>query len=60
MFFNVPVSVKSALLGMGLAALIMGILTPHIRGSLVVALIVASIIIILGYYVVRWAFGDSA
>ena len=51
--------VKSALLGMGIVALFMGVLLPHIRGALVIAFLAASVIIVLGYYVVRWALGDT-
>lgn len=59
MLSGIPTFVRSALLGMAVAVLLMGILVPHIRVPLVIALLVASIIIVLGYFAIRRALGDT-
>lgn len=59
MLSGIPAFVRSALLGMGLVVLLMGFLVPHIRVPLVIALLAAGIIIVLGYFAVRRAIGDT-
>lgn len=51
--YGIPLFVKSALLGMAVVALLMGLMVPPLRMALVVALMAASILIVVGYYAVR-------
>ena len=56
-FSGIPLFLKSALFGMAVATLLMGLMVPPLRMSLVVSLMVASILIVVGYYTVRRVLG---
>lgn len=52
-----PTFVRSALLGMGVATLLMGVMFPSLTYALLISLLISGMIVVAGYYVVRRLLG---
>ena len=53
---HTPTFVRSALLGMGVATLLMGVMFPSLAYALLISLLISGMIVTVGYHVVRRLF----